>query len=213
MCNPIVYVDPTGNDVLVYDSRGYLLYSQKNKKYDMIQVKNDDGTIDDSPEMKYGSIQSVNRYQGKITPWYSVMKVKGDENGRIIHEFLASHTKVEWVRILIGNSKNSTNFITTTNEEDADGAAMFLFMNQLRYGYHLREKIHNHFGPPEPSDWKGDYKIAYGIECILGYHIKHKILFFEKDANTNITPAYHEFSPKDKQPTQDAINEYGILPK
>ena len=24
---------------------------------------------------------------------------------------------------------------------------------------------------------------------------------------------YYEYSPKDKQPTQDAINEYGILPK
>ena len=90
---------------------------------------------------------------------------------------------------------------------------MFLFMNQLRYGYHLREKIHNHFGSPNPSDWDGDYMTAYGIECILGYHIKHKILFFEKDANSNITPKYYEYSPKDKQPTQDAINEYGILPK
>ena len=213
MCNPIVYVDPTGNDVLVYDSRGYLLYSQKNKKYDMIQVKNDDGTIDESPKMKYGTIQSTRKYGDGKGGWYNVMKVKGDENGRIIHEFLASRTKVEWGRILVGDGKNSSNFITTTNEEDADGAAMFLFMNQLRYGYHLREKIHNHFGSPEPSDWNGDYKIAYGIECILEYHIKHKILFFEKDANSNITPKYYEYSPKDKQPTQGAINEYGILPK
>ncbi len=140
MCNPIVYVDPTGNDVYVYDSQGYLLYSQKNKKYDMIQVKNDDGTIDESPKMKYRTIQSHNTYSGKITPLYTVMRVMGDENGRIIHEFLASHTKVEWGRILVGDGKNSSNFITTTNEEDADGAAMFLFMNQLRYDYHLREK-------------------------------------------------------------------------
>ena len=162
---------------------------------------------------QYGTIQSTRKYSDGKDGWYNVMKVKGDENGRIIHEFLASHTKVEWGRILVEDGKNSSNFITTTNEEDADGAAMFLFMNQLRYGYHLREKIHNHFGSPEPSDWNGDYKIAYGIECILGYHIKHKILFFEKDANSNITPKYYEYSPKDKQPTQDAINEYGILPK
>ena len=213
MCNPIVYVDPTGNDVLVYDSRGYLLYSQKNKKYDMIQVKNDDGTIDESPKMKYRTIQSHNTYSGKITPLYTVMRVMGDENGRIIHEFLASHTKVEWGRILVGDGKNSSNFITTTNEAKADGAAMFLFMNQLRYGYHLREKIHNHFGSPNPSDWDGDYMTAYGIECILGYHIKHKILFFEKDANSNITPKYYEFSPTNKRPTQEAIDKYGILPK
>ena len=213
MCNPIVYVDPTGNDVFVYDSQGHLLYRQKDKERDMIQVKNDDGTIDDSPEMKYGSIQSVNRYQGKITPLYTVMRVMGDEDGRTIHEFLASHTKVEWGRILVGDGKNSSNFITTTNEAKADGAAMFLFMNQLRYGYHLREKIHNHFGSPNPSDWDGDYMTAYGIECILGYHIKHKILFFEKDANSNITPKYYEFSPTNKRPTQEAIDKYGILPK
>ena len=210
-CNPIVYVDPTGNDVLVYDSRGYLLYSQKNKKYDMIQVKNDDGTIDESLKMKYRTIQSHNTYTGRITPLYTVMRVMGDENGRIIHEFLASHTKVEWGRILVGDGKNSSNFITTTNEEDADGAAMFLFMNQLRYGYHLREKIHNHFESPKPSPWNGDYMTAYGIECILGYHIKHKILFFEKDANSNITPKYYEFSPTNSIPTQEAIDKYGKL--
>ncbi len=213
LCNPVVYVDPTGNDVYTYDSQGNLLYSKKDKERDLVQVRNDDGTIDESPEMKYGSIQSVNRYQGKIRPWYNVMKVKGDENGRIIHEFLASHTKVEWGRTLVGKDENSTNFITTTNQKDADGAAMFLFLNQLRYGYHLREKTHNHFGSPEPSDWKGDYMTAYGVECILGYHIKHKILFFERDANSNITPTYYEYSPTDKQPTQEAIDKYGILPK
>ncbi len=162
---------------------------------------------------QYGTIQSTRKYSDGKDGWYNVMKVKGDENGRIIHEFLASHTKVEWGRILVGDGKNSSNFITTTNEAKADGAAMFLFMNQLRFDYHLREKIHNHFGSPNPSDWDGDYMTAYGIECILGYHIKHKILFFEKDANSNITPKYYEYSPKDKQPTQDAINEYGILPK
>ena len=211
-CNPIVYVDPTGNDVLVYDSRGYLLYRQKNKKYDMIQVKNDDGTIDDSPEMKYGTIQSTRKYGDGKGGWYNVMKVKGDENGRIIHEFLASHTKVEWGRTLVGNSKNSTNFITTSNEVGEERAGLFLFNYQLQFGYYIRERIHNHFKSPLPSDEDGedgDYPVAYAIECILGYHIKHKILFF--DSGSNI-PSYYEFFSKDARPAQAIIGKYGKLP-
>ena len=213
LCNPIVYVDPTGNDVLVYDSQGHLLYRQKNKEYDMVQVKNDDGTIDDSPEMKYGTIQSVDKFQGEGSSWYNAMKVRDDKNGRIIHEFLASHTKVEWVRILVGKGRYTANYITTSNEVGAEGAGVLWFNRKLRRRYHIREWIHNHFNSPEPSDWKGDYIVAYALECILGYHIKHKILFFENDANSNITPTYYEYSPANKQPTQEAIDKYGILPK
>jgi len=212
MCNPIVYVDPTGNDVLVYDSRGYLLYSQKNKKYDMIQVKNDDGTIDESPKMKYGTIQSTRKYGDGKGGWYNVMKVKGDENGRIIHEFLASRTNVEWGRTLVGNSKNSTNFITTSNEAGEERAGLFLFNYQLQFGYYIRERIHNHFKSPLPSDEDGedgDYPTSYAIECILGYHIKHKILFFDRDSNI---PSYYEFFSKDARPAQTIIDKYGKLP-
>ena len=212
MCNPIVYVDPTGNDVFVYDSQGHLLYRQKDKERDMIQVKNDDGTIDDSPEMKYGTIQSTRKYGDGKGGWYNVMKVEGDENGRIIHEFLASHTKVEWGRTLVGNSKNSTNFITTSNELGEERAGLFLFNYQLQFGYHIRERIHNHFNSPLPSDDKGkngDYPTSYAIECILGYHIKHKILFFDRGSNT---PSYYEFFSKDARPAQTIIDRYGKLP-
>ena len=213
MCNPIVYVDPTGNDVFVYDSQGHLLYRQKDKERDMIQVKNDDGTIDDSPEMKYGSIQSIDKLQGEGSSWYNVMKVRDDKNGRIIHEFLASHTKVEWVRILVGKGRYTANYITTSNEVGTERAGVLWFNRKLRRRYHIREWIHNHYNSPEPSDWDGDYIVAYALECILGYHIIHKILFFEKDANSNTTPTYYEYSPTDEPPTQEAIDKYGILPK
>ena len=212
-CNPIVYVDPTGNDVFVYDSQGHLLYRQKDKERDMIQVKNDDGTIDDSPEMKYGSIQSIDKLQGEGSSWYNVMKVRDDKNGRIIHEFLASHTKVEWVRILVGKGRYTANYITTSNEVGTERAGVLWFNRKLRRRYHIREWIHNHYNSPEPSDWDGDYIVAYALECILGYHIIHKILFIEKDANSNTTPTYYEYSPTDEPPTQEAIDKYGILPK
>ena len=39
------------------------------------------------------------------------------------------------------------------------------------------------------------------------------LLFIEKDANSNITPTYYEYSPTDEPPTQEAIDKYGILPK
>ena len=165
---------------------------------------------------QYGTIQSTREYSDGKDGWYNVMKVKGDENGRVIHEFLASHTKVEWGRILVGDGKNSSNFITTSNELGEERAGLFLFNYQLQFGYHIRERIHNHFNSPLPSDEDGedgDYPVSYAIECILGYHIKHKILFIEKDANSNITPTYYEYSPTDEPPTQEAIDKYGILPK
>ena len=142
---------------------------------------------------QYGTIQSTRKYGDGKDGWYNVMKVKGDENGRIIHEFLASHTKVEWGRILVGDGKNSSNFITTSNELGEERAGLFLFNYQLQFGYHIRERIHNHFNSPLPSDDKGkngDYPTSYAIECILGYHIKHKILFFDRGSNT---PSYYEF--------------------
>ena len=38
-------------------------------------------------------------------------------------------------------------------------------------------------------------------------HIKEAVdLFFEKDANSNITPKYYEFSRTNKRPTQEAID-------
>ena len=213
MCNPIVYVDPTGNDVYVYDSQGYLLYQKKDKEKDVVQVRNDNGIIDESPEMKYGTIQSIDKFQGEGSSWYNVMKVRDDKNGRIIHEFLASHTKVEWVRILVGKGRYTANYITTSNEVGTERAGVLWFNRKLRRRYHIREWIHNHYNSPEPSDWDGDYIVAYALECILGYHIIHKILFFEKDANSNTTPTYYEYSPTDEPPTQEAIDKYGILPK
>ena len=212
-CNPIVYVDPTGNDVYVYDSQGDLLYQKKDKEKDVVQVRNDNGIIDESPEMKYGTIQSIDKFQGEGSSWYNVMKVRDDKNGRIIHEFLASHTKVEWVRILVGKGRYTANYITTSNEVGTERAGVLWFNRKLRRRYHIREWIHNHYNSPEPSDWDGDYIVAYALECILGYHIIHKILFFEKDTNSNITPTYHEYSPMDEPPTQEAIDKYGILPK
>ena len=162
---------------------------------------------------QYGTIQSTRKYSDGKDGWYNVMKVKGDKNGRIIHEFLASHTKVEWVRILVGKGRYTANYITTSNEVGTERAGVTWFNRKRRHGYRIREWIHNHFNSPEPSDWKGDYLVAYALECVLGYHIKHKILFIEKDANSNITPTYYEYSPTDEPPTQEAIEKYGILPK
>ena len=109
-------------------------------------------------------------------------------------------------------SNIATNFITTSNELGEERAGLFLFNYQLQFGYHIRERIHNHFNSPLPSDDKGkngDYPTSYAIECILGYHIKHKILFFDRGSNI---PSYYEFFSKDARPAQTIIDKYGKLP-
>lgn len=154
--NPIRFIDPNGMDLWSVNEKGEIVSHEEDESLDKITIVDREGKVkidkngnDISISFKYGTINTLKlRYRTSIKgkeKTIEFFKIKGDENGKKIFEFLADPkktTKVEWSYAKVGKNEgeNGMNMIGTTNEDGDTGAGAVL----NAYNYTIRELDHNH---------------------------------------------------------------------
>ena len=162
--NPIKMIDPDGMDDWEVSSTGKVRRLAENKEKDVVFSLNKKGERVNSIEFRHGTIENLSSGKGRGYN-YQVLRVRGDENGQNLFEFLANPDNyelleghnVEWSRILAGKAGEcGLNFLTTSWEKDRDGGSHSLFFEQLKFGYTIRGMDHNHpNNNPNPSGTGG----------------------------------------------------------
>lgn len=72
-------------------------------------------------------------------------RVKGDNNGTQMFEFMSQNTDVEWSQAKTGvEGYKGLNFITTSHGEKVEKGMADLYVSQLYNGYTIRELNHSH---------------------------------------------------------------------
>jgi len=176
-------IDPTGKDVWEINDQGEIINRIKDKTQDAFYMvaKNENGdyqrtyTTDDegnknynSISFKYGTIESQKSISyspdGQTKDTYDVYKVRGDDNGTALFEFLGNQVTGSSSRVEIGQAKTGIegnkglDFITTGHQERQDPGSSYLLAGQLYYGYTVRELNHTHPVNPVPSSNDLQYK-------------------------------------------------------
>jgi RHS repeat-associated protein len=165
--NPVNRIDPDGMDIWNINEKGVIVSRKNDTKQDKITAVNSEGKTKQNKEgndvsisFKHGTIKTVSlKYKESEDGPEKKMdffKVKGDDNGNKLFEFLAKPnetTNVEWSHAKVGNKEgdNATNFIGTSNEKASTGAGDVI----NSYNYTIRVLDHNHPGgnyTPSPHD-------------------------------------------------------------
>ena len=143
--NPIPFIDPNGMDTHHYDANGNFMYTESNYEYDSV-VLHINGALGESERMAYGTIEDVWRWKSADGGYYDYLKVRGDDNAKMLFEFFANNLiDIEYMLMQCGTSgKGGLNYIGTSHSAKENAAGGFLWNNQLRFGYVLRNVFHNH---------------------------------------------------------------------
>ncbi len=143
--NPIKHKEINGNEYYTFDEMGRLENIQRNGN-DIVAVHKKDGSFVESMEMPLGTIEKHQKIRLRPEHGYAdVWRIRGDAYGTEIFELLAEHTNVEYTLMKCGLSGDrGLNFLTSSQTVDREAGADALINGQLRFGYTMREHIHNH---------------------------------------------------------------------
>ena len=150
--NPVKLVDPDGMDEWEVSASGKVRKVSENTDNDVFYSLNKQGERVNSIKFDYKTIEKLSSGKGSDYN-YQVIRVRGDENGQNLFEFLtdpnnyelSENQNVEWSRILAGQAgKRGLNFLTTSWDNDKEAGSKTLFLKQLKYGYTIRGFDHNH---------------------------------------------------------------------
>jgi RHS repeat-associated protein len=158
--NPLRYIDPDGRDVWEINDDGRIVNRIKDKTQDAFYMvaKDADGnyqrtfTTDadgnktyNSISFDYGTVESQRSISfspdGKTTDTYDVYKVRGDNNGTQLFEFMSNNvsgsgTGVEISQAMTGIAGDKgLNFVTTGHMKATEPGMTHLLNGQLLHGY------------------------------------------------------------------------------
>jgi RHS repeat-associated protein len=158
--NPVRFVDPDGRDVWEVNATGEIVNRIKDKTQDafFMVAKDADGnyqrtfTADadgnktyNSISFEYGTVESQRTTAINSTDSYDTYKVRGDDNGTQMFEFMSQNTNVEWSQAQTGVAGDKgLNFLTTSHDNSTERGMSNLYSGQLYAGYTIRELNHNH---------------------------------------------------------------------
>ena len=185
--NPLIYIDPTGNDVWQIDNHGYIVEVEKTTEYDKLEMV---GEEDKSITFKYGTIISQKTYEYEKDKTYDVWKVRGDENATKIFKFMSDNITGSRTKVEIGLAQTGIagdkglNFITTGHARGREPGLTYLFKDQLQNGYTIRTITHSH--PESNYASKGDKKFVEWIKSIYNRPLLFNIYYVPSGEYINI---------------------------
>lgn len=201
--NPVRFIDPDGRDVWEINDQGQIINRIEDKTQDafyMVAMDADgnyqrtyttdaDGNkMYNSKTFEYGTIESQRTVKINSSQSYDVYKVRGDDNGTQLFEFMSEHISTPTSLVEIGHVKTGIsgdkglNFITTSHEQRTESGQANMWVSQL-YTYTLREMNHSHPTSSKPSDNDISYaqsvksylkKYGYPIPAFNIYHVPTK---------------------------------------
>lgn len=177
--NPVMFVDPDGRDIWEVDGSGNVVNRIKDKTQDAFYMVDKDGnrtfTTDadgnkhyNTISFEYGTVESHKNISIGKNESMDIFKVRGDDNGTKLFEFMATNVApslVEFSHIKTGvEGDKGLNFVTTSHDVRKERSMGKLWFYQLRYGYTLREINHSH--PTNNEAGKSDKGAANDINSI-----------------------------------------------
>ena len=169
----MVDVDGTRIDDFDIDKDGNIIKHTITRERDAFFLVNTDGNRSGKELiLPYGAVKQYNsQYLCKNIPQIDWFTVIGDANGKLLFEFLAKHTYVEWSHLLLGKEGNmGLNIISTSHNSFNEACCPYLLNTKYIYGYTIRKHVHNHpSNNPIPSgigNDKGDTDISFVKDII-----------------------------------------------
>ncbi|KFD38214.1 hypothetical protein AT05_11065 [Schleiferia thermophila str. Yellowstone] len=209
--NPINRIDPDGRDDFEINSQGEIVNRIKNKKADNFYMVDGDGNRIEgkSISFKYGTVESVRSQKAQYSKRnedgsresavtnVDIYKIRGDDNGTQLFEFVADNTGVEWSHIKTGvEGDKGLNFLTTGHIEYTEPGATALLNGQLQHGYTIREMNHNHPGnTPVPSGVPG----LTGEGGDIGFARSVTDWYQRKYPERSGSPTFNVYVPREKR--------------
>jgi len=140
-----------------------MVAKDKDGNYQRTYTMGEDGNKNyNSISFEYGTVESQKSISfsldGKTTDTYDVYKVRGDDNGAALFEFMGNNVTGSPSKVEIGQAKTGIEgnkglkIITTSHTERQDPGSSYLLAGQLYYGYTVRELNHTHPNNPTASN-------------------------------------------------------------
>lgn len=171
--NPVLFIDPTGEDIHKFDAwgnfRGFIPLSGA----DVLILVNPDGTALSDKDGRYSytildegsfNVLRTNLFfnNGKQRYNYDVYVVIGHSNAKTAFEFFSNNITgnktIEYSMVRQGNVsyQNSINFIFTSHESHEEGGFAAFFPTLFKNHYIIQDFTHSHSASNQPS--VDDYK-------------------------------------------------------
>jgi RHS repeat-associated protein len=164
--NPVNRIDPTGEyDYEVDLTNKKITRTGEKGSPDRLIIIKENGDRVESGEFAAGTIKGHGTRAYSKDGNYSYLRVRGDDNGTKMFNFLADNTGNEWEQIKTGIAgEKGLNFLTTSYSSEESKGGKYLYNSQLRHGYYIREWNHNHLGNsiPVPSGMPGTVQEGEG---------------------------------------------------
>jgi RHS repeat-associated protein len=147
--NPLIFIDPNGEDEYEFDQQGNHVKTILNDKISSFHIVDKEGNrIASTGEFDAKSVTHrtpTNTNGNKM----DIFEIKGDANATETFELFANNTNIEWGHARIGAENSENNIVGTSHEKKSTSILGYLFATN----YTLKEITHNHpSGIPIPSD-------------------------------------------------------------
>ncbi|MDE5608619.1 MAG: RHS repeat-associated core domain-containing protein, partial [Muribaculaceae bacterium] len=205
--NPIMYTDPTGEDVWKINEAGEIVEHIATTYFDKLEFVNSEGKvivneegIEQSLTFEYGTIkhstgeysQSSEQY-GHISGKYDIFTIKGDLAATPVFEMFSRNvtakTSNEIGLLRIGSTGKSLNYVTSAHIAHMEPGIPDLFSKKVKEGIYVREVTHSHTNDATPSP--GD--IGADKQMLKRYRFKNEIRFKIYDSTKD---CYNPYDPK-----------------
>ena len=154
--NPVNILDPLGENIFYFGSRGELIYQDESEDRDEVYVLNEERDIVSTMFFKSGTIKILETAGGKSGD-VNCFQID-DENSSIqFFELLVDHTKVEY-SLQRYESDIETSFITTSHDTDQERTGIALARNLTKKNMKRLYHVHNHRDSDTPSGTNTDGK-------------------------------------------------------
>jgi RHS repeat-associated protein len=148
--NPLILIDPTGEDEYEFDKKGNLVNRIANEEADIVRIVGRNGKEKVSKSYEYGTIECAG-YENITTNDYGKLnitrlEVKDNTQRENMFEFLAENTNVEW-GTFNGTDKNGIdrNIISTNHSKQFESSALSIIDNEFLFnGGNVSEYTHSH---------------------------------------------------------------------